>query len=72
MFLYTDSNIEEGGQVEVMLTLPSKTSEPIAVQVRGTVVRVERGSPTGIAIKFEKLVILPEPWSTQFASRPTQ
>ena len=72
MFLYTDSNIEDGAQVEVMLTLPSKTSKQIIVQVRGTVVRVERGSPTGIAIEFEKLVILPEPWSTQLASRPTQ
>jgi hypothetical protein len=68
MFLYADSKIEEGARVEVMLTLPSKTSEQIAVQVRGTVVRVERGSPTGIAIEFEKLVILPEPWSVQVAA----
>jgi HSP20 family molecular chaperone IbpA len=56
MFLHTDSNIEEGAQVEVILTLPSKTSEQITVQVRGTVVRVERSSPPGIAIEFEKLV----------------
>jgi len=72
MFLHTDSNIEEGAQVEVILTLPSKTSEQITVQVCGTVVRVERSSPPGIAIEFEKLVILPEPWNTQLASRPTQ
>ncbi|MGA2963231.1 MAG: PilZ domain-containing protein [Candidatus Korobacteraceae bacterium] len=60
IFLHTDSKIEEGAQVEVMLTLPAKKSEQNTVQVRGTVVRVERSSPPGIAIKFEKLVILPE------------
>jgi len=63
MFLQTDSNIEEGAQVEVILTLPSKASEQVTIQVRGTVVRVERSSQPGIAIEFEKLVILPEPWS---------
>ncbi len=72
MFLHTDSNIEAGAQVEVILTLPSKTPEQITVEVRGTVVRVERSSPPGIAIKFEKLVILPEPWSALPASRPAR
>jgi len=62
-FLHTDANIEEGAQVEVMLALPSKASEQITIQVRGTVVRVEKSSQPGIAIEFEKLVILPEPWS---------
>ena len=68
IFLYMDSEIEEGAQVEVMLALPSKTSEQIPVYVRGTVVRIERDSPAGVAIAFEKLVILPEPWSTQLGS----
>ena len=72
MFLHTDSKIEEGAQVEVNLTLPSKTSEQVTIQVRGTVVRFEKSSPPGIAIKFEKLVILPEVWSAQPASRPTK
>lgn len=72
MFLHTDSNIEEGAWVEVILALPSRTSEQITVQVCGTVVRVERSSPPGIAIKFEKLVILPEPWSPQSSSRPVK
>jgi c-di-GMP-binding flagellar brake protein YcgR len=72
MFLHTDSNIEEGAQVEVILTLPSKASEQVTIQVRGTVVRVERSSQPGIAINFKKLVILPEPWGAQTASHPTK
>jgi hypothetical protein len=72
MFLHTDSKIEEGAQVEVILTLPSKTLEQNMVQVRGTVVRVERSSQPGIAIKFEKLIVLPEGWSAQSAGRPTK
>ena len=72
MFLQTDSNIEKGTQVEVILTLPSKTSEQVTIQVRGTVVRVEKSSQPGIAIKFEKLIILPEVWSAQAASRPAK
>ena len=72
MFLQADSNIEEGVQVEVILTLPSKTLEQNTVQVRGTVVRVERSSQPGIAIKFEKLIVLPEGWSAQSAGRPTK
>jgi c-di-GMP-binding flagellar brake protein YcgR len=72
MFLHKDSNIEEGAQVEIILTLPSKTLEQVTVQVRGTVVRVKKSSLPGIAINFEKFVILPEPWSTQAASHPTK
>jgi hypothetical protein len=71
MFLHTDSDIEKGAQVEVILTLPSKTSEQITIQVCGTVVRVERSSLPGIAIEFEKLVILPEPWNSHLSSRPS-
>jgi hypothetical protein len=72
MFLQTDSNIEQGTQVEVILTLPSKASEQVTIQVHGTVVRVEKSSQPGIAIKFEKLVILPEPWDAQSTGRPTK
>jgi hypothetical protein len=35
-------------------------------------VRVEKSSQPGIAIKFEKLVILPEPWDAQSTGRPTK
>jgi len=72
IFLHTDSKLEEGAQVEVILTLPSKKLEQNTVQVRGTVVRVERSSPPGIAIKFEKLIVLPEGWSAQAEGRPTK
>ena len=72
IFLHTDSKIEEGAQVEVVLTLPSKTLEQNTVQVRGTVVRIERRFPPGIAIKFEKLVILPEPWNPLSSSLPVK
>jgi hypothetical protein len=60
IFLYVDSTIEEGAKVELLLTLPSETSQPVPMRVRGTVVRVEKSSPAGIAIAFDSLVIAPD------------
>jgi len=64
IFLYTESPIEQGEQVEVTLTLPAGVGDPIPMQVRGRVVRIEKSSAIGIAIAFENLVILPENLTT--------
>ena len=61
IFLYTESIIEEGAQVELTLTFPSESALPISTQVRGRVVRVERTPATGIAVEFDKLTVIPEP-----------
>ena len=60
IFLYAESNIEEGAQVEVMLSLPSQASLPISMKVAGKVVRVEKGVSGGVAIEFDRLVIEPD------------
>jgi hypothetical protein len=60
IFLYAESNIEEGAQVEVMLSLPSQTSLPISMKVAGKIVRVEKSVPGGVAIEFDRLVITPD------------
>jgi hypothetical protein len=60
IFLHTESQLEVGDQVEVILTLPSDLSDPIPVQVRGKVVRIEKSTSIGVAIAFESLVILPD------------
>lgn len=59
MFLYAESQIKEGEQVELTLTLPPGISDPAPVKVRGRVVRLERASPVGFAIGFESLVVMP-------------
>jgi PilZ domain len=68
IFLYAESEIEEGEQVEVMLSLPSKNSPPISVQVKGKVVRVEKSFPVGLAIAFRRLIIAPEAMSPRLRS----
>jgi hypothetical protein len=60
IFLYAESHMKEGAQVDVMLTLPSKNSRPVSLQVKGKVVRVETSSLLGIAIAFDRLVIAPD------------
>lgn len=60
VFLYAESNIEEGAQVEVTLTLPSQTSLPVSMKVAGKVVRVQRSLPEGVAIEFDRLIITPD------------
>ncbi len=62
IFLYSESVIEEGAQVELMLTLPSGSAQPIPIYVRGRVVRVERTSATGVAVEFDKVTVVPEPF----------
>lgn len=61
IFLYTESVIEAGAQVELILTLPSASAQPIPMHVRGRVVRVERLHATGIAVEFDKVTVVPEP-----------
>ncbi len=61
MFLYAESQVAVGEDVEMLLTLPSGNSEPIPMRVRGRVVRVEKNPPTGLAVEFVCLVIAPEP-----------
>ncbi len=61
VFLYTESVIEVGAQVELTLTLPFESAQPISTQVRGRVVRVEKTPATGIAVEFDKVTVIPEP-----------
>jgi len=61
IFLYTDSVIELGDQVELTLILPSESAEPNPIQVRGRVVRVEKTPATGIEVEFDKVTVIPEP-----------
>jgi hypothetical protein len=60
IFLYTESVIEEGAQVELTLTLPSDSAQPITMQLRGRVVRVERTPAMGVAVEFDKVTVVPE------------
>lgn len=60
IFLYAKSPLEPRAQVEVVLTLPSETWQPILVQIRGKVLKVEKSFPGGIAKTFDSLVIAPE------------
>jgi hypothetical protein len=60
IFLYTESVLEEGEQVELMLTFHSESSHPIPMQVRGRVIRVERFPVTGIAVQFDNMTVVPE------------
>jgi Tfp pilus assembly protein PilZ len=61
IFLHTESVIEVGAEVELTLTFPSESPQPIPMQVRGRVVRVERIPSTGIAVEFDKVTVVPEP-----------
>jgi Tfp pilus assembly protein PilZ len=64
IFLYTESVMEVGSQVELTLTLPSESAHPLSTQVRGRVVRVERTPATGVAVEFDKVTVVPEPLHT--------
>jgi Tfp pilus assembly protein PilZ len=61
IFFFTESVIKVGAQVELTLTFPSETAQPIPMQVRGRVVRVEKIPATGIAVEFDKVTVVPEP-----------
>lgn len=61
IFLYTESEIVEGSEVELLLTLPSE-GQRTSMTVRGRVVRVEKaeGEPrSGVAITFRKVEVAP-------------
>jgi hypothetical protein len=61
IFLYTESILEEGAQVELTITLPSESSQPIPIQVRGRVVRIERTPAMGVAVEYDKVTVVPDP-----------
>jgi PilZ domain len=61
IFLYTESLIEEGAQVELTLILQSESAEPTPIQIRGRVVRVEKVPATGIAVEFDRVTVIPKP-----------
>jgi PilZ domain len=60
VFLYTESLLEEGAHVDLTRTLPFKAAQPVSMQVRGRVVRVERTPASGIAVEFDTVIIVPE------------
>lgn len=60
IFLYTESVIEEGADVELELTLPSLSAHPAPMLLRGRVVRVERTPAMGVAVEFDKILVVPE------------
>ena len=57
IFLYTESVLEDGAQVELTLTFPSQASP---LHVRGRIVRVQRTPVNGIAVEFDQLTVIPE------------
>lgn len=60
IFLYTESVIEEGAEVELRLTLPSFSAHPVPMLLRGRVVRLEKTPAMGIAVEFDKVTVVPE------------
>lgn len=62
VFLYTNSKIEEGAEVELVLILPPEmtSGEKCWVCCQATVVRVEEGAQFGIAAQIRRMDILPE------------
>ncbi|HXZ18824.1 MAG TPA: PilZ domain-containing protein [Candidatus Acidoferrales bacterium] len=63
VFLYTNSRMEKGSEVELVLILPPEltSGEKCWVCCQATVVRVEeQGSEFGIAAQIRRMDILPE------------
>ncbi|HZQ94891.1 MAG TPA: PilZ domain-containing protein [Candidatus Sulfotelmatobacter sp.] len=63
VFLYTNSKMEEGTEVELVLILPPEltSGEKCWVCCQATVVRVEdQGSEFGVAAQIRRMDILPE------------
>src|SRR5215469_4381576 len=63
IFLYTNSKMEKGTEVELVLILPPEltTGEKCWVCCQATVVRVEeKGSDYGVAAQIRRMDILPE------------
>ena len=63
VFLYTNSRIEKGAEVELVLILPPEltTGEKCWVCCQATIVRVEEeGREFGVAAQIQRMDILPE------------
>lgn len=61
VYLRTESDIEEGSDVELLVTLPAE-DQRVSMTVRGRVVRVERSaadSTKGLAIAFRRVEVKP-------------
>lgn len=62
IFLYTNSKMERGTEVELVLILPPEltSGERCWVCCQATVVRVEEGAEFGVAAQIRRMDILPE------------
>lgn len=63
VFVYMESNAEEGSGIEFLMTLPTEVTlaEPIHVLCSGRIVRVERSEEKhGIAVAIEKYNFIEE------------
>lgn len=62
VFLYTNSKMEKGTDVELVLILPPEltSGEKCWVCCQATIVRVEDGPEVGIAAQIRRMDILPE------------
>jgi hypothetical protein len=63
VFLYTQSRLEKGNEVELVLILPPELTcgEKYWVCCQATIVRVEEeGSEFGVAAQIQRMDILPE------------
>jgi PilZ domain len=62
VFLYTNSRIEMGADVELVLILPPEltSGEKCWVCCQATVVRVEEGPEFGVAAQIRRMDIMPE------------
>jgi hypothetical protein len=62
VFLYTNSRMEKGAEVELVLILPPEltSGEKCWVCCQATVVRVEDGPQFGVAAQIRRMDILPE------------
>ncbi len=62
VYLYTNSKMEKGTEVELVLILPPELTagEKCWVCCQATIVRVEEGPEFGIAAQIRRMDILPE------------
>lgn len=62
VFLYTNSKMEKGTEVELVLILPPEltSGEKYWVCCQATIVRVEEGPEFGVAAQIRRMDILPE------------
>ena len=62
VYLYTNSKMEKGTEVELVLILPPEmtSGEKCWVCCQATIVRVEEGPQCGVAAQIRRMDILPE------------